>query len=101
MPDCRDDRTTTCTLRPGRPQLRQTAWLDDVDWFKVTLTKGRGYTVTLDTVEPADVEVVRADGTVLAGSGASFRPGATGTYFVRVRTGNDDWQECRVELTVR
>ncbi len=101
MPDCRRDRTTTCTLRPGKPQTRQTAWFGDVDWFRVALTKGRVYTATLDTVDPADVEIVRADGTVLAGSGASFRPRATGTYFVRVTTGNDDGQEYRVALTVR
>lgn len=101
MPDCRGDRTTTCTLRPGKPQTRQTAWFEDVDWFKVALTKGRTYTVTLDTADPSDVEIVRSDGTVLAGEGTPFRPGATGAYFVRVRTGNDDGQEYRVGLTVR
>lgn len=101
MSDCRGDRTTKCVLRPGRPQTRQTAWYADRDWFRVALTKGVTYTVTTDDPSYNNVHIVDADNTELAAAGQAFRPGATGTYFVRVSTEDDYGRTYSVELTQR
>ena len=98
-PDCRADKTTRCTLKPGVTQQRITAWAYDTDWFKAQLTRGKTYAVGIES-SSGTVEIVNGDGAVLAVGSQKFTPSSTGAYFVRVRTGNDTGETYRVMLSL-
>lgn len=99
-PDCRDAASTTCTLRPGKPQRRVTLYLKDWDRFALNLVAGRKYALTV-TKENGDViraQLLDAKGKVLEnrevfGDPAAtidFTAKATGRYYLRTLVASDD-----------
>jgi hypothetical protein len=108
VPDCRGDKSTNCTIKPGAVRISQTAFsgLIDVDWFKVSMQQGKRYTIREECRVGATLELITSDGkTVVAqsyipthydgtpepdGLIQRFTPKKTGTYYVAATCVTDD-----------
>lgn len=104
--DFPDDSSTTASLAAGTPRTGNIESEGDADWFKVQLTAGNTYTVALrgaataaGTLDDPHVYLYNASGQLVAedddtGDGfdslLTYRPTASGTYFVAAREHNDD-----------
>lgn len=118
-PDCRGDRSTECSLRPGSSRDARTAYgspqFDD-DWFRADLSKGRAYTITMSCGVGGGVDLLAADGrTIVAHSYSEpgpngpapdavisgFRPARAGAYYLSAVCLDDNGRGATYHVSMR
>lgn len=92
--DCPGNLKTTCVLKLGKPQTRRLSFFDDLDYFRLQVSKGKTYKVTGDNkgdfITHFRLAALDAEGKEIASSPSgssdqafSFKATYSGTAFIK------------------